>query len=230
MSTTTPQELDALRGVQWANASMSGVSPKAPEVVKTDRWFLRCSDCLTVLAIEHPRKVYDRTGYVLPPESIECGACGGKLEAMGRVARRGFVVGQTLEVPEGCDERCTFASGPKCECPCGAVHHGAGVLVTVDRTGKTPRATTLRHEEARARAAEYRAALEAALERIRPLGKADYDRKMSGAWLEGAAYGRAMDYLDLLLAVGHAKHLRTHKGRLARLAKIGAKPANEVRS
>ena len=62
----------------------------------------------------------------------------------------------------------------------------------------------------------------AALARIAPLGLADYEAKLRGDWIDGAAYGRLQDYVYAHGLVGRACGLKTHKGRLAALAKIGA--------
>src|SRR4051794_28775303 len=96
---------------------------------KVDRWFLKCADCLSVVVTEVQREV----ARTLTPSAPlrpwknpkpECGACGGLLLTMGRVLVGGsrFVTGTVDVCP--CDERCTNAPGPKCECSCGAKFHG----------------------------------------------------------------------------------------------------------
>ena len=92
-----------------------------------NRWFWRCNDCLSVVAIEHQTNL------------LKCGCCRGVMGLMGRVERDILV---NDEIRCACDARCTSASGPKCNCHCGGVNHGTGkvVLVTVE-AGSPPIAT-----------------------------------------------------------------------------------------
>lgn len=91
----------------------------APVAKPPTRWFLRCKDCCSVLAIEGKR-----------PTVIHC-ACGGELETMGRV-QRDRIVWDAARCP--CDGRCTGANGPACDCSCGGENHGSGRVVkyTID--------------------------------------------------------------------------------------------------
>lgn len=65
--------------------------------------------------------------------------------------------------------RCTGAVGPSCDCPCGGVNHGSGLLVLVEATTTVPRLTPPGDgAAARARAEAYRAAVAGAVSAIAP--------------------------------------------------------------
>jgi hypothetical protein len=85
-----------------------------PKSVK--RWYLRCSDCLSVAVVESVER----------PQKHRCGACDGTWEVLGHVEKnwRGasrLNVGSIGVIP--CDSRCTYAQGPSCDCPCGGENH-----------------------------------------------------------------------------------------------------------
>lgn len=181
------------------------------------RWYVRCRDCLSVasLATELP----------LPAE-LGC-VCGGKVEVMGRVTRhRRLLVGTEQMTP--CDDRCTMARGPKCECPCGAENHGTGLVVQIDRTEPVPRLVLLDVDTARRRAEEYRAVLDearAAVDRTHAYGRAADQAKGRGEYLLADAWHAMHLYRDARARVQHAARLRTHAGRIKALRAIaGAAP------
>ena len=174
------------------------------------RWYLRCSDCLSVAVVESVER----------PQKHRCGACDGTWEVLGHVEKnwRGasrLNVGSIGVIP--CDSRCTYAQGPSCDCPCGGENHGKGIVVEVKITDTVPRVTPLDPEEARRRAEEYRAALKDAMAKIEPLGRKEYERWCTGEYLEPSAYGRAKRYERALYAIYEAKTRRTHRGRLRAL-------------
>lgn len=109
----------------------------------------RCCDCLDVFFTVESAK------------GASCGACGGAVEFMGRV-----VGARLTEIRQECpcDERCTGAVGPQCNCSCGGANHGDGRLVEVVRDiGPAPKLRGQRNPETlAARAAEYRALVAAA--------------------------------------------------------------------
>ena len=76
------------------------------------RRFLRCSCCLSVVALDSSES------------ATSCEACSGSLEPMGFVHRSTRPVSQCA-----CDLRCTMATGPDCNCKCGGEHHGSGMVV-----------------------------------------------------------------------------------------------------
>lgn len=103
--------------------------------VKTLRHYVRCADCLTVTVLESK-----------PVTALSCDACGGPVEYMGRVEPT-FRSSMRLAKDAlkcKCDERCTQARGPKCDCPCEGANHGASLAgfctVAVD-AGSVPRVT-----------------------------------------------------------------------------------------
>lgn len=165
------------------------------------RYFVRCTTCLTVSAIdEHPASV------------MQCGLCAGTLETMGRVERDRLVRDELL-CP--CDDRCTSARGPICTCKCNGKNHGSHLLVCVTRdAGKVPTVTpTHGREQARINAAEYRAAMAAALAQLDTLR----NRKAAAGWLDSADYNALR---ALQAARGKAHTSRDHRARMKTLRAV----------
>jgi hypothetical protein len=166
--------------------------PAAPPVEPGGRLrrYYRCTDCLDSFAT-----VERATG-------CRCGACGGPIEYVGDVRR------QLVVRPEqrcACDERCTGATGPHCDCRCGGVNHGTGRTVEVDRVvGRV--VGQLAPAKCRARAEEYRAALAAARDHVATLG-----RDTPAAW-------RARRAIDA------AEESRSHAHRMKVLRGIAGGP------
>lgn len=178
---------------------------------RVPRWYVRCSDCLSIAAVDAAES----------PNVAAC-ACGGKIEAMGKVTRFGRLHVSTREETP-CDDRCTGAQGPKCDCPCGGENHGSGRVVKIDVTTGVPHIVMLDPEQAAARATEYRAALadaRAAVDRRHAAGRLAGEAKLAGAWISADDYGAMREYDYALSNLRKAKQLRTHKGRLARLRAI----------
>lgn len=164
----------------------------------TNRYFVRCTTCLAVSAIdEHPASV------------MQCGLCAGTLETMGRVERDRLVRDEYL-CP--CDDRCTSARGPLCTCKCNGRNHGTNLLVHVTRdAGKVPTVTpAIGREQARINADEYRAAMTAALALIDALR----NRKAAAGWLDAADYRQLR---TLQAARGKAHTARDHRARMKTL-------------
>lgn len=81
-----------------------------------NRHYYRCLECLDVFAVEHHHY-----------SDLHC-ACGGRCEYMGRVQQDVLV---RVEERTACDDRCTHARGPNCDCKCGGRNHGTGKTVTI---------------------------------------------------------------------------------------------------
>ena len=168
---------------------------------KVNRWFWKCADCLTPVAIEVDVKdkanhwtARDRFG------AMKCGACGGDMWFMGRVA------GESI-VQDGhrcaCDARCTTAAGPKCDCQCGGVNHGRSVVVPcVETVGDVPVAKVVPTEKLLRQVAEYRAA--------RAEITAQLEACPSG-WLPEEQYRHKV---SLQYALRHSAGLTSHSGRM----------------
>lgn len=151
------------------------------------RVFFRCVDCLTVTA----------AATHLPIATAECGVCRGRLESMGPV-RRDRLAHEFSSSP--CDDRCTSARGPICNCPCGGRNHGAGILATFRVTGTG--ALVLESQdpgEALLRALEWRGLLRQFEDFL------TRSPQTNGEW--------ARQHLTKL-AVAKAKRLRSHAARV----------------
>lgn len=165
-----------------------------------NRWFYRCLDCLSVVATEQSPMIDRRTGR----GSEVCGLCGGGMESMGRVERDRLV---TDSERCACDDRCTYATGPKCNCKCGGENHGTKrtVAVRVDH-GVFPVLCVPDSSKARQIAEEWRSALVPVL----AVRDAIISRKNAG-WIPRSDYDRMM---DLCRIVSRARAARTHAGRM----------------
>ena len=159
------------------------------------RYFWKCWDCLTPVAVESDLRRHDP----------KCGACGGEMWFMGRVERGRIVTDGTRCA---CDERCTAATGPNCECSCGGENHGTGrvVEVTFDQGG-APTIRTPDTAECRRIADEWRITM-------RPL-RAERDRirraKCAG-WIDSDTFNRGY---QLTHGIDYCAGLTSHKGRMA---------------
>lgn len=202
----------------------------------TIRVYVRCRDCLSVACVEVARPTMEeidkpdadapryrwesyyqarsrnssRLDAAASAFRATCGLCDGKIEVMGRVKGSGTMVTASHVIP-ACDSRCTGATGPKCDCPCGGVNHGTGAIVRVEQTATTPRVIMRDREKARQIAVEWRAELER-VAATRPGRLA----ALSG-WLFADDYSVVQQYRSI---VSNACSLRTHKGRMAALQRI----------
>jgi hypothetical protein len=173
-----------------------------------NRWFVRCRLCLSIAAVE---------AVSLPKGEMKCSACAGPIEIMGRVDG----CSSHLDTRCKCDARCTNAKGPNCDCSCGGVNHGKGMLATIDLgtplpgyNGPAPIVSINATEKALAMAKEFREAMIPLNREIRlltekrgqlgTLSRSDWERK---CYLENTRMA--------------ARRAKTHKSRMAILAKIG---------
>ncbi len=74
----------------------------------------RCSDCLTAFSTVE--------------RHVDFCDCNGSVEYMGEVHGDKY---QKTGTKSACDDRCTKASGPNCDCMCNGINHGTGKLVSV---------------------------------------------------------------------------------------------------
>lgn len=176
------------------------------------RFYYRCPDCLSVVALDSERS----------PTAPTCAVCDVRMEGMGRVARERLVRDE-LRCP--CDDRCTCAAGPNCSCKCGGENHGSGLLVVVQiDAGGIPRVTP---PDARAtvRRDEYRAAVRRAEDRMP--GEDEAARKARGEWLEGRAAEDYFERLRMKRELRRIRGLRTHHGRMRALARLAGEDHEE---
>ena len=177
----------------------------------TSRYFIRCTDCLTIAAID-----------VNPGEfsiaELRCAACNGQIESMGRVHLDRLV---HVEHRCACDSRCQSARGPHCDCSCGGKNHGSTVLVTiVHDAGGIPRVQMMKPEKARQIAREYHDAIEAVL----AVTDALRARRRAGEFLPRADFDRL---LNASRTLGKARKARSHASRMKALRAIVPAPSLE---
>lgn len=159
-----------------------------------NRWFIRCTHCLSVAAVE-----------TQPASNWQCNICGGPIETMGRVERDRLV---RIEIRCACDARCTGARGPLCECSCGGVNHGTGrtVAVTID-CGPVPVVQFINSDKARTECAAYLTAKHGLTVELQALRS----RRAAGQFLPSVDFGRM---LTLERAIMKARKARTHATRM----------------
>lgn len=164
-----------------------------------NRWFIRCTLCLTVASVE-----------TVPGKDWRCDICNGTIENMGRVEGDRLV---RVEERCACDGRCTGARGPLCECSCGGVNHGTGrtVLVTIDMGG-VPKVKMVDEGKAKAQVAEFVASRDAVRATLAVLRT----RKAVGQFLRNDEFRRM---LTIPAVLHKAAEARTHAGRMKVLAK-----------
>jgi len=174
------------------------------------RYYYRCRECLSVSSVDGQ----ELAGAI-------CGACGGRLESMGRVS--GYTPNSLVKDRQQCvcDGRCTCADGPLCDCHCGGKNHGLRRRGGIDwiwveaKQCKVPRVTPRRPDLARMMAEEYRQAVRAAEARLEALaGYADLRRG------ERVPYGQFMAIRAAQEAMDHAAGLKNHRRRIAALAEV----------
>jgi hypothetical protein len=166
-----------------------------------NRWFVRCLDCLSVAAVTEPPNTHD----------TRCGLCGGHIECMGRVAQQRLV---RDEIRSACDDRCTSARGPLCDCHCGGKNHGTHRIVRIVRdAGPVPNVAMRSNFAARRTAEEYRAGRAAVLAQLDPLLSA----RRRGVFLTGGDFGHMH---AMRKALEHAHQARTHEARMRALRAV----------
>lgn len=168
-------------------------------------WYLRCRGCLSVMAIQADR----------PAAAMRCAACEGSIEVMGQVRQKRII---KLEERCLCDQRCTMAAGPECNCQCAGANHGSGVLVTVAvDVGGIPRITPPDPAKARRVHSEWLGAMRKVKERI---VKHFPQAQNPTSHFEANQAVRCGRYMD---EVARAATMKTHHGRIQALKKLDEK-------
>jgi hypothetical protein len=180
-------------------ATAAPVRPPAPRHDRSGpRWYIRCRQCLSIAAVDEPMNVSE----------ARCGACNGAIETMGQVHRDRLVY---REIRSACDDRCTNARGPLCDCSCGGKNHGSHRVVIVLRdAGPIPRVMMPGPTTARAIAQEFHDGCAAVLAQLDSLR----NRRRAGEFLPRSDFDR-LRRLDAALLKAHAA--RTHAGRMKTL-------------
>lgn len=164
--------------------------------------YVRCRCCLATSTVE----AYSANMF--------CGVChdAEPLEVMGVVTPYGW---QKMVDRCKCDHRCTFATGPKCECSCGGENHGAGMLGFVEvvaETGKVSVTANKNKEKHAKNGAEFRA-LCAEVDRVLNAVQGMTAFK-KGTWIPR---GQWEECSYLRKEFRHARDLRSHSGRVKNL-------------
>lgn len=196
-----------------------GFAASAKRLGATARQFYRCEDCLAVAAVDGKRgEVENGWGQI----NAACGACGGRMEHMGQVGSDPHRL-VTLGEQTPCDDRCTFATGPKCNCKCGGDNHGSKLLVIVTRdAGERPTVTPARDiSRHRLLAESYRMTRDAARARLDQRYGAVMAAKRAG-YVDATTFRRYCEGKRAFEAFWASVAMRSHAGRNKALAAIGA--------
>jgi hypothetical protein len=210
----------------------------------TLRAYWRCPDCLTVFCTDVPKPApptYPMPyGYNLPTSVLYlraftpiCAVCAVDVTPMGTVGPSGDVTLTSIKTV--CDYSCQYALGPACDCHCGGMNHGdrlSRLIVVLETRGTRPVVSKLDPDgEAGKRAAEFKAAVEAA----GPAIKARYpeiDRvlaaKAAGRWVPNEDFTMMLAWRRDLKALDSAKTMKTHKARMAKLSKLAGSPLDKA--
>jgi len=173
------------------------------------RHFWKCPDCLTFCAVEGSC-----------PTRLNCGYCSVPMTYMGAVQQDRLT---KTEERCPCDDRCTNATGPNCNCKCGGINHGTQAVVTVSiDCGPVPVANVRPSAQTLWDLKEYRALRDV----IRSEWKSIEDLKSHGY----VPHDQYMRGRALIRALNHARTLTSHGGRMKTLravskpGKVAAKP------
>ena len=152
--------------------------------------YYRCLDCLSVATAGESAR------------GLECGLCAGKVEYLGQV-NNGRIYREETYCP--CDDRCTSAMGPHCDCSCGGANHGLGLRVRIMEVGTVKRLEIPDTHKAKRQVEEFRAALSAAAGEVDRLQAIGY----------GATREQTCRLYRLRQSIHKAKSRRCHKTRMA---------------
>lgn len=183
------------------------------------RHFYRCLSCLEVFAVDGP----ELKPIFVAGNRYERGRCdcGGLIDHMGRVAanQTDLVVDKEL-CP--CDDRCTNAKGPECNCKCHGANHGSKAVIKVTVVvGEVPKIVPKRPlAERLAIVEEARKAYIAAFERIDAKTNGAASKAKKGEYVASRTVWWEQKVLRDNLR--KAAMLKTHKGRMAAMAKVAA--------
>jgi hypothetical protein len=171
--------------------------------MNTKRAYFKCIDCLTAFAVENiDSKIL-----------IKC-ACGGRAELMGHVIQDRLVKTE-LRVP--CDDRCTNAQGPSCNCQCGGEHHGTGRLVEVHTSMNGDLVAQVSKAESIERGKMWRALVDAAMKRVEVrFGDALVDYRANRR-IPREVY---FEIRNTLNSISKIKSMRVYKSRIEAIMRV----------
>jgi hypothetical protein len=182
---------------------MEYVAHAAERVKEVNRYFYRCPDCLSVMAVDGS-----------PYAQLEC-ACGGQCEKMGRVYRDRLVTETERCL---CDDRCQCARGPSCNCKCGGENHGVGLVSRVELrdAGRIP-VIHPPDSGAVARGQDWRKRIEQSRETVKAKYP-DWDKKRRGEWVSNEGFRQYLDaqkHFAALRKIGEGKVFSQREKKLA---------------
>ena len=169
------------------------------QVIEGVLYYWKCNECLYAFTLKEG----------IRPDVCSCGST--KLESMGRVRKSHY---ERTDVHAPCDERCTNAQGPLCDCGCHGCNHGTKRLVqTVIRDGKV--VVVDFDEKYITQGQEFRQALKLATERFEKKFGEDLTKYRKGEWLKERNKWWQIRSADMLLR--KIANYKLHKKRVEEL-------------
>ena len=164
--------------------------------------YFKCMDCLTAFTSES--------------EDVDICACGGKVIFMGQV--HGFFYGHKEDKCE-CDERCSDAQGPTCNCKCGGINHGTGLRIEVLKLNGKIKVKTL-DEKSILRATEWREIMTEVKNRFDKIYGYNHQLVIKGKRIP---YSEYMDLRNALNEINHLKTMKVHSQRIKKAKELFVK-------
>lgn len=187
------------------NGTEITASPSASDL----RHYWRCPSCLSIIVTLGDRRATLGSAMV-----AECSICDRQLDYMGKVYIDRLVKFTSVCA---CNEKCQSATGPNCCCECGGLNHGVAMYHDIiSGTSAIPKILPMDCAAA-TRRDEYRAARDAAKERI-GWAFATLERTRF-EFVSDASYWSARHAID---AYNKAVARAQHGPRLKALASVGA--------
>ena len=181
----------------------------------TQRTFYRCPQCLVIVALEKPA-----------PSGFFCDNCktdthSAAFEFMGQVSGN-RLISEKDRCP--CDDRCTSARGPNCECSCGGENHGIGWVTIVIDVGGVPSVTQAKGAVANLAAwHDFQDRLDALTLQAKARFGDDFGRYLNREWISHRETW--YELYAVFEAVRKAKKLKTPGGRVKAIEKMSARLA-----
>ncbi len=197
----------------------------------TVRVYLKCPDCLSTVVVNTVKRAKHGYGPEFPAlmqhkdnryVGPKCGLCEAEMDIMGEVVQDKWV---KTDLKCACDDRCTGARGPNCDCACGGKNHGTSLMV--EYVSETGTVKVLESAAAAEIAKEFRAAKGECVQAYTNKYGWIQAKKAAGGWLEGSDYSYYCEATSVWARVKKASLGLVHKTRMKNLAALTAQLKGE---
>jgi hypothetical protein len=160
--------------------------------------YYKCTgDCLEVVAVQQENNSTSLA-------NARCAVCEGRMIHMG-IVHRDRLVREEDRTP--CNQLCTHAAGPRCDCRCGGENHGTGRVTTVTIEAGVPKLGAYNFDKAVERMREYKPLRMALAKRMEVLNNV-FNRLYAPYHLRSRHYIEQRTYRQIILK------LRSHFHRI----------------